>query len=243
MRLAEKSAMRENLKRKMTNVIRLLLKAYPHARIALRFSTPIELLVATVLSAQCTDNRVNGITRSLFEKYTTVTAYADADRRKFEQEIRSAGFFRNKAKNIIAAAQMVRERYKGKVPDTMKELLQLPGVARKTANIILYNSYGKNEGIAVDTHVRRVSRRLGVTHNHDPVKIERDLLPLVPIAQWGRINLLLIEHGRAVCKARKPHCGCCILSARCDYYALSAEQASRARSGGMPGVFKGTAFL
>jgi len=168
-----------------------------------------------MLSAQCTDVKVNQVTERLFKKYRTLDDYAQADAAEFEKDIKSTGFFRSKTKSIIATARMIKEEFNGKVPDTMEELLKLPGVARKTANIVLYNAYGKNEGIAVDTHVRRLSQRLGLSKNNDPNKIEQDLIKLVPRQKWGRITNLLIAHGRAVCISRKPKCQTCFLNDYC----------------------------
>lgn len=196
-------------------IIRRLEEEYPDARIALNYSSPIELLVATILSAQCTDEIVNKVTSDLFTKYKTTDDYAGASLERFEQEVRSAGFYRNKAKNIINTAKKIKEDYGGSVPQTMAELVTLPGVARKTANIVLYNAYGIIDGIAVDTHVRRVSKRLGMTQNSDPEKIEKDLMKKVPEAKWGKFSYLLIEHGRAVCTARKPKYEICILNDIC----------------------------
>ncbi|MFH1662958.1 MAG: endonuclease III [Chloroflexota bacterium] len=196
-------------------IIRRLEEEYPDARIALGYSNPLELLVATILSAQCTDEMVNKVTSNLFSKYKTIDDYANANSERFEQEIRSAGFYRNKAKNIINAAKKLKADYGGSVPRAMAELITLPGVARKTANIVLYNAYGVIDGIAVDTHVRQVSGRLGMTHNTDPDKIEKDLMKKVPKAKWGKFSYLLIEHGRAVCAARKPKCEVCIMNDIC----------------------------
>lgn len=196
-------------------VIRRLEEEYPDARIALKFSNPLELLIATILSAQCTDEMVNKVTLNLFSKYKTIDDYANASPEHFEQDIRSTGFYRNKAKNIIGAAKKIRADYKGKVPRTMAQLIILPGVARKTANIVLYNAYGIIAGIAVDTHVKRLSRRLGMTRQSGPDKIEEDLMHEVPKAKWGLFSYLLIEHGRAVCTARKPKCEICILNCTC----------------------------
>jgi len=196
-------------------IIRRLELEYPDARIALNYSNPLELLVATILSAQCTDEMVNKVTSSLFPKYPTTDDYANANLERFEQEIRATGFYRNKAKNIIDAAKVIIANFGGSVPQTMAELMTLPGVARKTANIVLYNAYGVIEGIAVDTHVKRVSRRLGLTQNTDPDKIEKDLMNKVPKAKWGKFPYLLIEHGRAVCTARKPKYEICILNDIC----------------------------
>jgi len=196
-------------------VIRLLRKHYPQARTALEFGDPLEILVATILAAQCTDERVNRITPGLFRKYPTAAAFAVADRTELEQEIRSAGFFRNKAKAIIGAARRIVETFGGAVPDSMEALVTLPGVARKTANIVLSAGYGKAEGIAVDTHAGRISRRLGLSRHEDPVKVERDLLKLVPRGDWLDFNFLLVEHGRALCQARKPKCPDCFLRRFC----------------------------
>ena len=200
---------------KASEIVRRLKKAYPGAKIALRHSNPLELLVATILSAQCTDKRVDIVTEKLFKKYRTVSDYASADIGEFEQEIRSTGFFRNKAKNIIASARMIRDGFGGKVPSNMEDILRLPGVARKTANIVLGNAYGVVEGIAVDTHVIRLSQRLGMTKNEDPVKIEADLMKIVQRRDWLVFSYLLQSHGRAVCTARKPGHDLCVLSDIC----------------------------
>lgn len=196
-------------------VVALLKKKYPSPRIALRSANPWQLLVSTILSAQCTDARVNIVTGGLFKKYRSMRDYALADLRAFEQEIRSTGFYRNKAKNIIACANMILKDFNGKVPDNMDGLLTLPGVARKTANVVLYNAFGKNEGIAVDTHVNRVSQRLGLTKNSDPVKIEQDLIKQLDRKEWGDFTLRLIWHGRQTCVAKKPKCLECILQGIC----------------------------
>ena len=204
-------------------ILPLLKKEYPEAKIALNFSNPLEILVATVLSAQCTDARVNIVTKSLFKKYRKVQDYAKANLKTFEQEIRSTGFYRNKAKNIISTAQKIVKDFGGKLPDSMDKLLQLPGVARKTANIVLFNGFGKVDGIAVDTHVRRLSQRLGLTKNQDPEKIEQDLMKILDKKEWGKFSYLLIDHGRKVCDAKKPKCLECILQKLCpsrkDFYA------------------------
>ena len=196
-------------------VIRLLKKEYPGEGSALNFSNNLELLVAVILSAQSTDKQINKITVDLFRKYRTVADYARADREEFEEDIRSSGFFRNKAKNIIGAARMIVDEFKGEIPRTMEELLLLPGVARKTANIVLYIGFGITSGIAVDTHVKRLSRKLGLTAEINPVKIERDLMDLLPREYWGPVNYLLISHGRTICQAKKPLCGECLLSHQC----------------------------
>jgi endonuclease-3 len=199
-------------------VFRRLAKEYPDAGIALKYLNPLELLVATILSAQCTDKIVNRVTASLFTKYRTVADYANADLEEFEQEIRSTGFYHNKARNIINAARLMLTDFDAQVPKTMAELVILPGVARKTANIVLYNGYGVTCGIAVDTHVRRLSRRLGLSQSSDPKRIEQDLMKQVPRTKWGHFPCLLIEHGRAVCTARKPKCVVCILSDICHSF-------------------------
>jgi endonuclease-3 len=202
-------------KARASTIIRLLEKEYPQAKIALKYSNPLELLVATILSAQCTDERVNKVTETLFKKYRTAEDYAKADLDELELDIKPTGFFRNKAKNIKQTSNILVDRFNSQVPRTMEELLQLPGVARKTANIVLQNAYGVIEGIAVDTHVRRVSKRLGLTENEDPEKIEKDLMEIVPKNEWMRITDLLILLGRNVCLAKKPKCGVCVLSKIC----------------------------
>lgn len=204
-------APKENVKK----IISLLKKEYPNAHTALKFVTPIQMLVSTILSAQCTDERVNKVTAILFKKYKTAQDFAMADLKTFENEIRSTGFYKNKARNIINSARMIVEKFKGKVPDTMEELLSLPGVARKTANVVLYNAYGKVEGIVVDTHVRRLSQRLGLSKNDDPAKVENDLMEIVPRADWGIVSYLLIDHGRKICQARKPNHAGCVLNKIC----------------------------
>ncbi|MDD5669009.1 MAG: endonuclease III [Candidatus Omnitrophica bacterium] len=196
-------------------IISILKKEYPGAAIALHYADPMQLLVATVLSAQCTDVRVNIVTAELFKKYKTVKDYAAADLKTFEKEIYSAGFYHAKAKNIIAAAQKIVQEFNGKVPESMKELIQLPGVARKTANIVLYNAFGKTSGIAVDTHVLRLSQRLGLTGHDTPEKVEQDLMRLILKKEWGHFSYLLIEHGRKICAAKKPKCPECVLGALC----------------------------
>ena len=202
-------------KARASAIIKLLEKEYPQAKIALRYSNPVELLVATILSAQCTDERVNRVTETLFKKYRKAADYAKADLGEFELDIKPTGFFRNKAKNIKQTSQILVDKFDSQVPKTMEELLQLPGVARKTANIVLQNAYGIIEGIAVDTHVRRVSKRLGLTENEDPNKIEQDLMKVIPKDKWMRITDLLIFLGRKVCVAKKPKCAACVLNKIC----------------------------
>lgn len=202
-------------KERASKVLSLLEKAYPQTDTVLEFRDSLELLVATILSAQCTDARVNMVTPHLFKKYKTAKDYANADVKTFEQEIHSTGFYHNKAKNIIGAAKMIVKDFNNKVPDNMDDLLRLPGIARKTANIILTYGFGKVVGIAVDTHVGRVSQRLGFSKNANPDKIEQDLLRLFPKEKWAEINSLLIDHGRAVCKAKKPLCEKCVIQKLC----------------------------
>jgi endonuclease-3 len=202
-------------KTRALKIIELLEKEHPDAKIALHYTNPLELLVATILSAQCTDERVNIVTKQLFKKYTKAEDYAKAELAQLEQDIKSTGFYRNKAKNIKNCCQLLVKKYHSQVPKTMEELLELPGVARKTANIVLANAYGIIEGVAVDTHVRRLAQLLGLTENDDPVKIETDLMNLVPRDKWMRITDLLIFHGRRVCAAKKPQCSACVLNKIC----------------------------
>ncbi len=202
-------------KKRVLKILNLLEEEYPHPHIALHFRNPLELLIATMLSAQCTDAQVNRITPKLFRKYRSVRDYSNADLGELEQDIRSAGFYKNKARNIIAAAKMIMSDFDGRVPDTMEELTKLPGVARKTANIVLANAFNKVVGIAVDTHVARLSQRLGFSKNRDPNKIEQDLMKLIPKEKWYELNYLLIDHGRAVCRAKKPNCPACVLRKLC----------------------------
>ena len=184
-------------------------KVYPDAHCELDFKNPLELLIATILSAQCTDKRVNMVTPALFKKYRTAADYAKAPQLELERAIRSTGFFRNKTKSIRAATSTIDKKFGGKVPDSMEELRELPGVGRKTANVVLGNAFGKNEGIVVDTHVARLSQRLGLTKQKDAEKIERDLIKLVPRKHWTNWSHWLIWHGRRRCYARKPDCGHC----------------------------------
>jgi endonuclease III len=183
-----------------------LKELFPEAKIALEYGSEWELLVAVMLSAQCTDRKVNEVTRELFRKYRTLDEYVDVSQEELERDIHSTGFFRNKAKNIRAAARLVKERHGGRVPRTMEELTALPGVARKTANIVLSNAFGRVEGIAVDTHVRRLSIKLGLTDQKDPDRIERDLMELLPREEWLAFTYRLIEYGRQVCPARRHDC-------------------------------------
>lgn len=201
--------------RRVQDIIRILKKKYPKATTALRYNSPLELLVATILSAQCTDKRVNEVTEKLFRKYRSAEDYANADLKELEQDIRSTGFYRNKAKNLRDCCRMLVKEYDSKVPDSMEELIKLPGVARKTANIVLGHAYGKNEGIAIDTHMRRVTARLGLTKNTNPEKIEKDLMRIVPKENWIEITDLLISHGRETCTARNPRCSICLIKHLC----------------------------
>ena len=217
-RAPQRSRRRESpaeLRTRATKVLARLERAYPDARCALNHSNALELLVATILSAQCTDARVNMVTPHLFAKYQSAAAYAAADPKVFEQEIQSTGFFRNKTKSIVGMAQALVERHGGQVPDTMEELTRLPGVGRKTANVVLGSWFGKNEGVVVDTHVHRISRLLRLTRQDTPEKIERDLMQLLPRDKWTVFSHLLILHGRKVCIARRPKCEECVVSDLC----------------------------
>ena len=202
-------------KQRVAKIIDLLEKQYPNAKTALNYSDPLEILVATMLSAQTTDVRVNIVTQTLFKKYHTPEDYAEVDIKELEQDIRSTGFYHNKARNLQNAAKLLVEKYHSHVPKTMDELVELPGVARKTANIVLYNAYGETVGIAVDTHVHRLSQRLGLTENEDQNKIEQDLMQITPKEKWMKLTDLLIFHGRQVCFARKPNCQGCVLNKIC----------------------------
>jgi endonuclease-3 len=202
-------------KERALKIIDLLGKEYTNAKIALHYSNPMELLFATILSAQSTDETINKVTKTLFKKYTTASDYANADLKELEQDIKSSGFYHNKSKNLKNCAAILVEKYHSQVPKTMEELVELPGVARKTANIVLSNAFGINVGIAVDTHVRRLSQRLGLTENEDPNKIEKDLMNIVPKECWARITDLLIFHGRKICTAKKPRCDICRLNKIC----------------------------
>jgi|SRR3989339_1501478 len=203
-----------------SQTIKVLQKAYPNAKTALNFKTPLELLIATILSAQCTDKRVNIVTGSLFKKYKTVKDYASVNLKAFQKEISSINFYNNKAKNIINSAKIIIKDFQGKVPDSMEELIKLPGVGRKTATVVLYNAFNKISGITVDTHVMRVSQRLGFTSHTTPEKIEMDLMEIFPKQLWGKLSHLLIYHGRSICIARKPKCPKCPLKKSCPSYPI-----------------------
>ena len=196
-------------------ILAQLKELYPGATCSLDYQTPIHLLVATILSAQCTDERVNKVTPALFARFPDVPSLAAADITELEELVRSTGFYRNKAKNIQAACQKIITNFGGKVPQSMEELLQLPGVARKTANVVLSHAFGIIVGVTVDTHVKRLSQRLGLTPQTDPIKIERDLMNLLPQPEWENFSIHLIYHGRAICKARRPDCISCQISDLC----------------------------
>ena len=202
-------------KQRIEKLIELLEKQYPDAKTALNFTNPLEILLATILSAQTTDVTVNKVTKNLFKKYNTAEDYVKADIVELEQVIHSTGFYHNKAKNLQKCCQLLVEKFHSQVPKTMDDLVELPGVARKTANIVLFNAYGITAGIAVDTHVTRLSQRLGLTQQKDQNKIEQDLMQITPKEKWIPLTDLLIFHGRNVCKARKPQCEVCVLNKIC----------------------------
>jgi len=214
-------------KKRAGKIIGQLKRAYPDARCSLNYSTPLELLIATILSAQCTDERVNIVTAELFGKYRSAEDYVNAAPAELERDIHSTGFFRNKAKSIQGACRMIREQHGGRVPETLEELIALPGVARKTANVVLGNAFQIASGVVVDTHVARVSQRLKLTTHEQPEKIERDLIELVPRKDWIIFPHLLIAHGRAVCKARTPLCAECPVEPLCPSSLLKTTNAER----------------
>ena len=205
----------KSLKERTKKIIKILRKEYPKAHTQLKHKTPFQLLISTMLAAQCTDKRVNKITPSLFKKYKGPLGFSRAKQKILEKDIRSTGFFRNKAKNIIGTSKKIIKDFNKKVPRSMNELISLPGVARKTSNIVLSASFNKAEGIAVDTHVKRLSGRLGLTKEKDPNKIEKDLVKVVPHKDWIDFNFILVDHGRAVCNARRPLCLGCVLKRLC----------------------------
>ena len=192
-----------------------LIEHYPDAHCALDFKSPFQLLIATILSAQCTDKRVNMVTPALFKRYRTPAALAAAKPEELEEMIKSTGFFRNKTKSLLGMSNAIAEEHGGRVPETLDELVKLPGVGRKTANVILGNAFDTNEGVVVDTHVGRLSKRLGLTRHTDPVKVEQDLMKLLPTDRWTMLSHLLIEHGRRICEARRPKCEQCFLTDIC----------------------------
>jgi endonuclease-3 len=205
------------LKKKVKKVSKLLFETYPEATCSLDYQEPLQLLIATILAAQCTDERVNIVTKDLFKKYENVYDFANANPEELEQDIKSTGFYRNKAKNIIACCQKLIKEHGGKVPDNMDDLVALPGVGRKTANVILSNIYGI-PGVIVDTHCKRLSNRIGLTENEDPVKIENDLMEIIPQKDWAKFSNNLVYHGRAICDARKPKCEICPISKHCVFF-------------------------
>ena len=213
-----------SLKQRTLEILIRLKNLYPEAKCSLNYETPHQLLVATILSAQCTDERVNQVTPALFARYPNAVSLAAADINDIETLIRSTGFYRNKAKNIQGASRMIVEKYNGEVPKRMELLLELPGVARKTANVVLAHAYGINAGVTVDTHVTRLSRRLGLTQQRDAIRIERDLMPLLPQADWENFSITIIYHGRAICSARKPLCDSCDLADLCPSAGLPLAQ-------------------
>jgi endonuclease III len=216
------------IKQRTLEILLRLKRLYPDATCSLTYDTPVQLMVATILSAQCTDERVNMVTPELFRRFPDAPALANADLAELETLVRSTGFYRNKAKNIQAACQRIVTDYGGQVPQRMEDLLTLAGVARKTANVVLAHGFGINMGVTVDTHVKRLTNRLGLTKNSDPLKIERDLMKLLPQADWENWSIRLIYHGRAVCDARKPDCERCELADLCP----SAGQAMSAKLNG-----------
>ena len=210
-----KTSRRANPGKRAPEIYRLLHAAYPDASCALDHRNPYELLVATILSAQCTDKRVNMVTPELFAKYPDARAMSEANPEELEEMIRTTGFFRNKTKSLLGMSRAVSDAHGGKVPSTMDELLTLPGVGRKTANVVLGNAFDRNVGVVVDTHVSRLSRRLGLTSHDDPVRIEQDLMKLFPRTQWTMLAHLLISHGREICDARRPRCESCVVNHLC----------------------------
>lgn len=212
---------RFSLRQRSLEILIRLKRLYPDATCTLNYETPVQLLVATILSAQCTDARVNLVTPALFKRFPDAPALASADIEELETLVRSTGFYHNKAKNIKAACQMIVEKFGNEVPKRMELLLELPGVARKTANVVLAHAYGIHRGVTVDTHVKRLSQRLGLTEQTDPIGIERDLMKLLPQADWENWSIRLIYHGRAVCTARNPNCDGCTLADLCVSASLS----------------------
>jgi endonuclease-3 len=210
-------------KQRALEILSRIQHLYPDATCSLDYATPVQLLVATILSAQCTDERVNKVTPGLFSKFPDAESLANADLTELEELVRSTGFYRNKAKNIQSACRMIVEDFNSVVPNKMEDLLKLPGVARKTANVVLAHAYGINAGVTVDTHVKRLSQRLGLTKNTEPVGIEKDLMKLLPQPDWENWSIRLIYHGRAVCKARSPSCDICKLVDLCDMNLSAAN--------------------
>lgn len=211
-------------------ILSRLTRLYPDATCSLDYETPVQLLIATILSAQCTDERVNMVTPALFERFPDAGAIAAAPLETLEQLVHSTGFYRNKARNIQAACHKIMTEFEGEVPNSMAQLLTLPGVARKTSNVVLAHAYGINAGVTVDTHVKRLSYRLGITKQTDPVKVEKDLMKLLPQADWENWSIRLIYHGRAVCMARKPECDRCELADLCLSSGTTAASPTKSRS-------------
>ncbi len=212
---------RLSLRQTALEILVRLQRLYPEATCTLNYKTPVQLLVATMLSAQCTDERVNQVTPALFSRFPDAISLAEADLEELESLVRSTGFYRNKARHIKAACRLLVDKFNAQVPQQMEQLLELPGVARKTANVVLAHAYDLNMGVTVDTHVKRLSQRLGLTQHHDPIRIERDLMQLLPQADWENWSIRLIYHGRAVCTARKPMCYNCQLSDLCPSAILA----------------------
>lgn len=214
----------QDLRRRAAAIVKALRREYPDAQCALHFHTPLELLVATILSAQCTDQRVNLVTPALFKKYPTAADYARAPLADLERAIQSTGFFRNKAKSIQGCCKQIAERFDGQAPRDLETLVTLPGIGRKTANVVLGTGYGIASGVVVDTHVARVTRRLGLTENKDPEKIERDLMALLPTDEWIAFSHRVIHHGRRICAARKPKCDICPLGKLCPRIGVAEAE-------------------
>jgi len=210
-------------KRYAAQVVRLLRREYADATCALHFTTPLELLIATILSAQCTDERVNQVTKGLFKKYRTAANYAREPLEELERDIQSTGFFRNKAKSIVGCCKVLAEQHGGQVPQDIEVLVQLPGIGRKTANVVLGTAFGIASGVVVDTHVIRMSRRLGLTRQKDPAKIEQELMSLLPRKEWIDFSHRMIQHGRRICVARKPKCDECVLGGICPRIGVETE--------------------
>lgn len=217
-------------KQRALEILTRLKHLYPDARCSLNYETPVQLLVATILSAQCTDERVNRVTPALFKRFPDAGAIADAPLEVIEQLVHSTGFYRNKARNIQAACQRIMMEFEGEVPNSMEQLLTLPGVARKTSNVVLAHAYGINAGVTVDTHVKRLSHRLGLTKQTDPVKVEKDLMKLLPQVDWENWSIRLIYHGRATCMARKPDCDRCEIADLCTSAPLVTTSSSTSKA-------------
>ncbi len=220
-------------KERIGPIIRKLKRRFPEARCSLDYETPLHLLVATILSAQCTDERVNMVTPALFTRYRTAVDFADANPAELEEMIRSTGFYRNKTKSLIGMGRALTERFGGEVPRTMEELTSVPGAGRKTANVVLGNAFGIADGVVVDTHVGRISQRLGLTRHQDATKIERDLMAIVPRREWTLFPHLMIHHGRAICQARKPQCEVCPINDLCPFPGRDAPR-PRSKLGARP---------